>query len=228
MTLVLIHGAGFTASVFEAQTAAFPQAHAPNLPGHLTAGSSDSIEDFAAFISAYVRDHAPDGAVLCGHSMGGAVALRVALDGDVFLRGIVLIGSGARMRVAPAILDGLARAFDETIARIAAMLFANPLPERVDAAVESMRRVGQAQTLRDYRACDAFDVIEQLGEVAVPLLALTGESDVMTPPKYAAALADRVPGAQARIVPGAGHMLMSECPAETNALLAAFLALVQA
>jgi len=85
-----------------------------------------------------------------------------------------------------------------------------------------MRAVGAAQTLRDFRACDAFDRIERLGEVSLPLLALTGEQDVMTPPKFAQALADRVPGAQARIVPQAGHLAMVERPGDVNEALRAF------
>lgn len=128
------------------------------------------------------------------------------------------------MRVAPAFLDGLQSDFEATARTIAGYFFAQPSAERIDRAVEYMRSVGQAQTLRDFRACDAFDALERLGDVGVPLLAITGEADKMTPPKFALALADRVPGAQARIVPGAGHFVMAERPAETNEMISAFLA----
>ena len=56
-------------------------------------------------------------------------------------------------------------------------------------------------------------------KLGVPLLAVTGDRDVMTPPKFAQWLADRVPGAAARIVAGAGHLVMIERPAETNAAI---------
>ena len=85
-----------------------------------------------------------------------------------------------------------------------------------------MQRVGQAQTLADFQACDAFDVTDRLGELLIPVLALTGENDAMTPPKYARALVDRVPDGEVRIVPAAGHLAMIECPAETNDALADF------
>jgi 3-oxoadipate enol-lactonase len=88
--------------------------------------------------------------------------------------------------------------------------------------VATMLKVGQAQTLRDFRACNAFDATERIASLRVPLLALTGERDVLTPPKFAQWFADRVPGAQARILPDAGHLAMIERPEETNAALRAF------
>ena len=85
-----------------------------------------------------------------------------------------------------------------------------------------MLEVGATTTIADFRACDAFDATDRLAGLALPLLALTGEQDRMTPPKFAAFLADRVPGAEARILPGAGHLAMVERPDETNAALSAF------
>lgn len=224
MTLLFIHGAGCTADVFSAQRAAFGDAHAPNLPGHLCEGEPESIAQFADALEDYVREHALQTVVLCGHSMGGAIALELALRKPAWLKGAILLGSGARMRVAPAFLDGLANDFETAARMIAGYFFAESSPERVEQAVELMRRVGQGQTLRDFRACNAFDALERLDGVDIPLLAITGESDKMTPAKFALALADRVPDARARIIPGAGHFVMAERPAETSEAISAFLA----
>lgn len=223
MTLLFIHGAGFTGAAFAAQLAAFPGAHAPNLPGHEAPASGASVADFAGFIGEYVRFNALDEVVLCGHSMGAAVALECALSGAGEIAGLVLLGGGARLRVAPAILEGLERDFEGTCAELAGFFFADATPERRSWSVAQMRRAGQAQTLRDFRACDAFDVLPRLEEIHVPLLAITGEYDKMTPPKYAQTFVDRVPGAEARIIEGAGHFVMAERPEETNHAIAAFL-----
>lgn len=157
--------------------------------------------------------------------MGGAVALEQALRKPEWLKGVVLLASGARLRVGPHVFEGLQGDFGRFArAFIPAYYFGEPQAEWVEAAVDDMiYGVGQAQTIRDFRACDAFDVLEHLGEITVPLLAVTGANDKMTPPKYAQALADRVPGAQARIIPGAGHFVMVERPAETNAALRTFI-----
>lgn len=223
MTLLFVHGAGCTGEVFGEQLRTFAGSQAPNLPGHLCAGAPQSIGDFADAVQAYVAENGLERAVLCGHSMGGAIALELCLRKPPWLAGAVLLGTGARMRVAPAFLDGLQSDFEATARTIAGYFFEDSRPERIDASVETMKRVGQEQVLRDFRACDAFDVLDRLGEIPVPLLAVTGESDKLAPAKYAAVLADRVPGARARIVPGAGHFVMIERPAETNESIAAFL-----
>lgn len=227
MTVVFIHGAGFDGSVFAHQAGALAGSHAPNLPGHLTAGSPASIAEFAEFIETYVRAEGIDDAVLCGHSMGGAVAIETALRNAVAVRGLVLAGSGARLRVAPAILEQLETDFDAAILVLANLFFADPTPERVEWAVGHMKRIGPAQTRRDFLACDAFDALDRLGELSMPLLALTGEADRMTPPKFAQALAGRVPQGQARIIAGAGHFVMVEQASETTHALRAFLMGIQ-
>jgi 3-oxoadipate enol-lactonase len=221
--LLFLHGAGCTGDVFAQQLAAFEDAQAPNLPGHLRSGAPQTIAEFADAIVAQLARSGSDRVAICGHSMGGAIALELVLRTPEWLAGVVLLGSGARMRVAPAFLEGLASDFEATARTLAGYFFAEASPERIEAAVASMQRVGQAQTLRDFRACDAFDIRDRLDEVTVPLLAMTGQADALMPPKHAAALAGRVPGAQSRIVPGAGHFVMIERPAETNDNIAAFL-----
>lgn len=227
MTTIFIHGAGCTGEVFDAQTRALTDACAPNLPGHLRDGAPSSIRQFADWVDAYVRERELVEVVLAGHSMGAMIAIECALRKPAWLRAAILIGGGARMRVAPAILQGLENDFEETARTIAGYSYAEPSPERTQASVEMMLRVGQEQTLRDFRACDAFDALDRLGEISVPVLAISGEADTLAPAKHAAALADRVPGARARIIPGAGHFVMAERPAETNEAIAAFLAGLQ-
>lgn len=220
--LVFIHGSGFTSAAFAQQRTSFPKAHAPDLPGHTVPGSCASVSQFADFIEGYVRERRLRGVVLCGNSLGGAIALECALRNLPDLAGIILLGSGSRLRVSPDILRALADDFEAGARTIAGYLYAEASPERLDAAVASMRAVGQQQTLLDYRACDAFNLTDRLPDIRLPLLAITGESDRMTPPKYALALANRVPGAEARIVPGAGHLVMLERPAESNELIEGF------
>ena len=222
MKIVFIHGAGCTSDVFAAQSAAFPDAIALTLPGHTTPGEPASVEAFADAVARDLDERGIDNAVLCGHSMGGAIALELALRHNPHVRAVVMLDSGARLRVAPAMLARLEEDFDAAARELATLFYADPTPERLDASAAMMRAVGPAQTLRDFRACDAFDRIDRLEEVDLPLLALTGERDVLTPPKFASMLADRIPGATARIVPSAGHLAMAERPGDVNDALMAF------
>jgi pimeloyl-ACP methyl ester carboxylesterase len=220
---IFIHGAGFSGECFSHQLAAFADAIAPDLPGRSTPGEPDSIAAFADFIAEHIEREGLREVALCGHSMGGAVALELVLRRHPAVRAAVLLDSGARLRVAPAIFERLRADFEDGARFVAGFFFADPTPERMEWAVDAMLRTGQSQTLRDFEACDGFDALERLGEIGVPLLALTGEHDKMTPPKYAQSLTDRVPGAQTRILAGAGHFAMVERPEETSAQIGAFL-----
>jgi pimeloyl-ACP methyl ester carboxylesterase len=223
VTLLFLHGAGSLGEAFAAQTAVFAGSRAPNLPGHLTAGEPQSVSEFADFVAEYVRSNELRDVVICGHSLGGAVAIQTALDGKIPLRALVLLGSGARLRVAQTFLEDFQRDFPSAARRVAGYYFAQSTPERIEWAARTMQLVGAAQTLRDFRACDAFDALGRLGEISIPVLAIAGEADKMTPPKFTQAFADRVPGAQARILPRAGHFVMVERPEETNDAIRAFL-----
>lgn len=227
MTLLFIHGAGCTSAVFQEQKIAFPDAIAPDLPGrsHLIEDRRSSIAQFGDFIDDYISRNSLSDVVLCGHSMGGAIALENALRKPAWLHAVVLLGSGARLRVAPSIFERLDADFPALAADLATnFYFREPRPAWTQPLIRGMiEDVGREQTARDFQACDAFDVLDAVSQISVPLLALTGDDDKMTPPKYAAALRDRVHGAQARIIPGAGHFVMVERAEETNAAIAAFI-----
>ena len=227
MTPVFVHGAGCTGAVFAAQLAAFPGSVAIDLPGHGAPGSATSIAQFADAVARELQTRGISGAIVCGSSMGGAVALELATRRDPHVRAIALLGSGARLRVAPQILESLERDFPAACRTLAGLFFAEPTPARVAGAIAMMDRVGAEQMLRDMRACDAFDVTDDLSGLSLPVAAITGERDVMTPPKYAEFVASRVPGAFSRIIPAAGHLAIVERPEETNEALRAFVTMVR-
>lgn len=219
--LVFIHGAGCTPAVFAEQLRAFPDAQAPALPGHGIPGTPRSVTEFADAIDRELTG-AGGSLVLAGSSMGGAVALELALRRHPAVRGVVLLGSSAKLRVAPAIFEAIDTDFPAAARMLAGHFFARPTNQQTEASVAIMMEVGQAQTRRDFEACNSFDVMDRLGEIEIPVLTLTGESDVMVPPKFAQAVADRVRNGEARILPEAGHLLFIERPAETNDQLRAF------
>lgn len=227
MELVFLHGAGCTPNVFTEQLRAFPQAIALTLPGHGTPGEPDSIEKFADFVSAELERRDLDDVVLCGHSMGAAIALEVALRQNPRVASLVVLGGGAKMRVGPQIFEAIATDFDRAARMLAGFFYAQPTEERTAAAIAMLHSVGAAQTERDFRACNGFDITGQLTGITVPLLALTGEQDVLMPPKFAEFLADRVPGAEARILPGAGHFVMVEASPDTNEAVRAFVTQIE-
>jgi len=66
--------------------------------------------------------------------------------------------------------------------------------------------------LQDFLACDSFDAMARLGDFTIPTLAVCGESDALTPPKYSRYLAGRIAGCKMSTIPNSGHMVMLESP----------------
>ena len=222
MTFVFIHGAGCTDAVFREQRSAFPSGLFIRLPGRSTHGDTSSIGAFADAVELQLQTHAIDDAILVGSSMGGAIALELAARGASRVRGCVLLGSGARMRVGPAMFAQMEADFPAAIETLIPIFFATPTDELLQTMREQILEVGQTQTIADFRACDAFDRTANLAEIALPVLAITGSEDRLMPPKFAQMIAERVPGARAEILPGLGHLPMLEAPGQINPMLQAF------
>jgi pimeloyl-ACP methyl ester carboxylesterase len=223
--LLYIHGSGYTEDSFRDQVQAFPESDALSLPGHPAGQAISSVEECAAWLTRYVEWKHADRAVVAGNSLGGAIALQWALDRPDQAAGIILIGTGARLRVSPEIfkmLDDDWPACIDTLADWALSKTASA--ELRDRVREWHRIVGRDSTRIDYTACNGFDVTNRLGELRVPALILVGAEDEMTPQKYSTFLHERLAGSTLEIVKDAGHVLAAEKPKETNAAIAAFLA----
>jgi pimeloyl-ACP methyl ester carboxylesterase len=218
VTFVFLHGAGCTPEVFAAQRAAFPDAIVPDL--HALAPGASSVADVAGALAPLLASI--DGPyALVGSSMGGAVALEAVIAG-ARPAALIAIGCAPKLRVAASTLAAAENEFDAFVEAMPAALYAEPTPARAASARRQFEEVGQARTLADFRACDAWDIGERASALRVPVLVLTGERDAMTPVRFGQMLADRIPGARMRILDGAGHLAMAESPADTNEALRAF------
>ena len=218
MKFVFVHGAGCTPAVFAAQMAAFPSAIAPDL--HALAPDAPSVEAYASALSTVLAS-IDEPYALVGSSMGGAVALEATIAGAA-PAALIAIGCAPKLRVAPQSLATAEADFEAFIASIVPAYFGEATPGLVAAAAAQLRTVGQARTLADLRACDAWDVAERASALRLPVLVLTGGRDAMTPARFGQMLADRIPGGRMRILHGAGHLAMAESPADTNEALRTF------
>ena len=156
--------------------------------------------------------------------MGGAIALEYALSSPSDLAGIVLIATGARLKVSPAILDALRgdyRAAVEMIVGLSQSRAANP--RLASHLIETMVAVPREVTQGDFEACDRFDVVGRLDRIRLPALVIAGREDQMTPPRYAEYLHAHLPTSHLVWIGEAGHAVHLERPREVNAAIRGFL-----
>jgi pimeloyl-ACP methyl ester carboxylesterase len=156
--------------------------------------------------------------------MGGAIAITLALDFADLVAGLVLVATGARLRVAPAILDGIRSDFEKTTELITRFAWSSgTAPRLIELGRQALLGTSADVLLGDFTACDRFDVMERLGEIAAPTLVVAGSADQLTTVKYARFLAKRISDARLVTVEGAGHMVMLERPLEVAEAMRDFL-----
>jgi pimeloyl-ACP methyl ester carboxylesterase len=225
----LVHGTGGSAGVWRRQLeglADLVRVIAVDLPGHgASEGTAPSrIEDSASLVARLLDALGVGRVVIGGHSMGGAIAQQFALDYPARLDGLVLIGTGARLRVLPRLLDLLAHDYPEGLRLLMGLAVGAGASAHLKDALHRQTAASRpGVVLADLRACDAFDVLDRVGSVRAPTLALCGEQDQLTPPKYTRFFGERVAGATTAIVPDAGHYVQMEKPEETTETLRRFL-----
>ena len=225
--LVLVHGAGGTHLHWPPSLRRLSNATvlALDLPGHWRSPGTgrQTTAEYAEAVLAAIDHSGIQKAVIGGHSMGGAIALNFALMHPERTAGLILIGTGARLKVAPAILDGLSADFTGTVDQIARWSYSAETPESlVQLGAQRMREIAPETHRGDFIACNEFDMTERLGEIASPAFVVCGAADRMTPERHSRHLVEHLPRAELLIVPGAGHMVMIEQSAAVTEALKKF------
>ncbi|MFO7836434.1 MAG: alpha/beta hydrolase [Candidatus Thorarchaeota archaeon] len=219
--IIFVHGAGGSAATWMMQLRGLSEVFrviALELNGHGNTPdrNPDNVKE------AYLEDiteavDESENPILAGHSMGGALAQLYALDHPNQLSGLVLIGTGAKLKVHPDVFAAIDSGIDEYLNLVENFMFSNETSDEVIEA--SLREVRQCPThviKRDFKMCDEFDIMELVENIDVPTLVLVGEDDVMTPTKYAKYLHDKMQNSELEIIPDAGHGVMVEQPSKMN------------
>jgi pimeloyl-ACP methyl ester carboxylesterase len=229
MSIIFIHGSGACRDIWRYQTEYFPGSHAVNLPGHPHGQALESVEKCVEWLNRYTEGNGFKDVVLAGHSFGGAIALMYALKYPDELKGIAIIGSGARLRVHPRFLtpceeavNGDAHKWHEMIEE---MYRLTPADYRREI-VEKQKAVGPAVMLNDFLCCHKFDIMDRVHEIKMPALIICGESDVMTPVKFANYLGTKIANSKVVIVPQSGHFVFAEKPEAVNRAIEDFLKVI--
>jgi pimeloyl-ACP methyl ester carboxylesterase len=165
--------------------------------------------------------------------MGALVALEFAARHPAQCERIALIGVGYPMKVSEAFLEAARRddyaAFDmSTIWGHAAQapLGSNPHPGMwmYGDTLARLERLAPGVLYSDLKACNDYGVGEEsAARVKCPTLLILGRRDVMTPPRAAKLLQEKIAGARTVEIGPSGHALMSEAPDATLDALIGFI-----
>jgi pimeloyl-ACP methyl ester carboxylesterase len=201
-----------------------------------------TIEQMACDVIALLDHLDVPAAHLLGHSMGGRIALEAALDWPGRVKSLIMAasGSGPAGRSGPECLpgipyrlaSGLARSgFEEYVREEivgSAVYFTDPYrasqPERVKAFFEKYvwpHHARLPEYIRLVMARQYWEATHRLGDVAVPTLVVVGSEDTggSDHVKQGKVMAERIPGAQYKELPGQSHGYFWEAPDETNAVI---------
>lgn len=228
--VLFIHGAGGGEFTWSYQKGFFEKQFDPiiiELPGH---GKSEGegeqeIERYAQHVRAFLKAVKLSKVSLIGHSMGGAIVQTLALNHPEAIHKIVLVGTGARLRVLPAILNGIKDHFEETVRKITQFAYSRKAPlDLIDKGISNLMRCRPEVLHSDFLACDRFDLMKEVGKIDLPTLILCGEEDEMTPIRYSEFLHDCIKNSKMEVLPDAGHMVMMESPQAFNEKVQKFVA----
>lgn len=226
MKLVFIHGAGSSSLAFNYQLQHFRNSKALDLPGHPTGRPCPTIEQYLEWVRGFTTARRYKNMVICGHSMGGAISMLYALRYPEEVKGLILLGTGARLRVHPDFMQLGRDSVDDHSAWLENQMAY--YPGVAQDMVQSLRRrskeIGPSVELNDLMACDKFDVMDEIQNINLPTLVICGEQDTMTPVKYADYLFENIPGAKKVIVPGASHFVQLQKYKQVNASIEEFVA----
>nr|WP_249731817.1 alpha/beta hydrolase [Roseococcus sp. SDR] len=229
-----MHGIGGRAALWAPTVAALAPRPviAMDMPGY--DGTRPALTGFPelADAAAALLDGPAD---VVGHSLGGMIALELALRHPDRVRRLVIVASspafGSRdPAFREAFLAARQKPLDEGLgmAGVAAALVPTMLgpaadPGAAPAAIAAMASVDEAAYRTTLATLTSFDRRADLPRVTQPALLIAGEADQTAPPRGMARMAEAMPDARLLVIPGAGHLLPLEAPDAFHAALLDFL-----
>ena len=209
--------------------------YALDLPGHGESSkrlADPSVKGLSQALTAFMDAVGLENAHLIGHSMGGAVAIKIAIDAPARVRSLALVASaGLGPDINADYIAGfVAAASRRELKPVLEQLFADrALVSRklVDDVLKYKRLDGVGEALAAIAAAhfaggrQQYAPADALGETTLPVLVIHGREDAIIPAAHATALGKR---ARAEVIDGTGHMVQMEAAGAVNTLLSQHLA----
>ena len=232
--ILFVHGAGSNGHTWHRQVEAIGEhnsAVALDLPGH---GRSAGVEglrtvtDYADFVAAFLDALKIKSAVILGHSMGGAIAMDLALRHSARVDALIISCSAPKFNVSAERTEAL-RAV--TMGRAPQAFNTDGYsPKTVKENFDVVREGWMEQIKTDPRvrytdivACSQVDLRDSIAKIDKSALIIAGADDQSTTQADAEFMAGKIRGSKSKIIADAGHFIPRERPAEYNAAIEQFL-----
>lgn len=236
--LVLVHSLGSDSRMWDEQIAELTPLRRVvwmDLPGHGRSEAADgeySLDRLGHDVLLVASAAGLEAFDLCGVSLGGLVALWIAVNHPERLRRLVACSTGPRVgspemwseRMEAIIEGGLSSVRDAVVPRFITPDLVERRPEQHSLVYEMFDDIdatgylGCCAALRDADLTDAIDTI------AAPTLIVAGGDDVATPPEVMTPVHEAIQGSRMEVVEGAAHLVNIDRPGPFNEAVRSFLA----
>ncbi|MGH7913864.1 MAG: alpha/beta fold hydrolase [Candidatus Binataceae bacterium] len=231
---IMLHGAGSNGHSWHNQLDHLGRAHSPiaiDLPAHGRSSGVEGLEtiqEYSDFVVAFLDALGIASAVIAGRSMGGAIAMDMAVRYPKRVEAIVPVVTAARFNIAPKRIEAL---LSVAMGRAPqAFVTDGYSPATVKDRFEVVREGWMEQIQTDPRvrytdivACTRCDLREHIAGIDKPAFILAGAHDPITTPADAAFIHECIRGSKLRVIDDAAHHLPNEQPAEINSIIESFL-----
>ena len=227
---ILVHAGIADSRMYRQQLETLAPARAFDLPGF----GAEPLEADRVDYRQFVRDRLPPEPVtLIGTSLGGRIALELALESPDRIAALALAGPGLDGHEWSDELDALWNEEEEALARgdldaaaqvnVRIWLADDAEPEVAALVAEMQRNAFALQQGRELRMAELEPPAStRLADIRAPTLVVTGDEDVRDIHEIADKLAAEIPGAERAHIAGAGHLPSLERPDEFDGVVLAF------
>src|SRR5262245_54930124 len=195
-----------------------------------------TIAQMAADAAAVLDAAGQRTAHVVGTSLGGMIAERFAITHPDRLRSLILVcttpGGRNATRASQEVTSGLVAGGDDPATvyrRNAWFLYGEETrqrhPERIEQDIEYRSKIPTRPRgyMGQLQAAMGHDCWDALPSISVPTLVVHGEADILIPTRNGQLLAERIPGAEFVLIPGAGHMLQADADDAVRTAILGFL-----
>ena len=220
--IIFIHGSGGNSNLWKHQLINFDGISsriAIDLPSHAQSDkfSELSLELYVDVLKVLIDSLKLKEVMLAGQSLGGAVIQSYYFKYPEKVSALVLIGTGARLRVSPFIFNTIKNNFQEYLNLTPiGSFYGKTSKEITDYYIKEVSKTDKEVIYNDYSICDKFDVMDKMNLIKIPCLIICGKDDKLTPPKYAIYSNDKIEESELTLINKAGHIVMLEKPEEVN------------